>query len=279
MGSAFIAVADDASAPYWNPAGIIRAQGKAFLASHQPLSLDRLQNSVSFTLNLRRELGFGFTWLHAGVGNIVARTADGRQIPGEIDDSENALYVSASRALGRRLALGLTMKVFDQRLKVPLSATSIATSTGKGNGFDLGFQLLITEKTMLAGVVRNLNAKLNWKVERNSQETSTSEDDLPLTLVLGASHRPTHRLLLAADLHSSNVDLHLNLGAEWSVNPTLTLQGGLNRVPGDDRGIGSTTAGLILRPMRRDTLQFHFAYATDELDAGGRTMVGLSLKL
>ena len=103
MGSAFAAVADDASASYWNPAGLIRAHGKVFLASHQPLSLDRQHDSISFALNLRRELGFGITWLHAGVNNIEGRTTDGRPT-GDIEDAANAYYVSVGRALGRRLA-------------------------------------------------------------------------------------------------------------------------------------------------------------------------------
>jgi long-subunit fatty acid transport protein len=263
MGSAFAAVADDASASYWNPAGLIRAHGKVFLASHQPLSLDRQHDSISFALNLRRELGFGITWLHAGVNNIEGRTTDGRPT-GDIEDAANAYYVSVGRALGRRLAIGVTMKVVNQDIKVPR--------------FDLGFQFHLSPKTVLAGIVRSLNAELSWKVERGADQSSNTEDKLPTILVLGASHRPLDNLLLAADFYSSDVDSYANLGAEWKIGPVLTLRGGLNRVPGTDRGIGSTTAGLTLRPMRQDTLRFHYTYASDELGDGGRTAVGLALQ-
>ncbi len=273
MGSAFVGVANDASAPYWNPAGLIRTQGKVFLASHQSLSLDRRQDHVSFVLNLRRELGFGFTWMHAGVGDIAGRRADG-QPTGAIEDAANIYYISVGRALGHRLSIGLTMKVIDHKIKVPFRGTS----TGKGNAFELGFQYHLGAKTVLAGVWSNLNSKLSWRVERGADQTSSTEDKLPLIRVLGASHRPLANLLLAADLNSSNVETSLNLGAEWVVGPVLTLRAGLNRVPGAARSIGSTAAGATLRPMRRDTLRFHYTYASDELEGGGRTAVALALQ-
>ena len=273
MGSAMAAATADASASYWNPAGILRSPGKTFLISHQPLSLDRRQTSVSFALNSRRDLGFGLIWLHAGVGDLQGRAADGRPI-GEIEDAENAYFISVSRALGSRLALGVTMKIFDQSIKVP----SRKKATGSGHGFDLGVHLHLTEKTALAAVVRNLNAALNWKVERSAQQTSSTEDLLPQVLVLGVAHRPFADLLLAADLSSSNVAPHVNLGGEWTVNPTLTLRAGLNRALSADRRAGSITAGLTLRPMRRENLQFHYAYAADALEAGARTIVGLTVQ-
>ena len=47
MGGAFSALADDPAAAYWNPAGLIRSQGQGLLASLQPLSLDRRQQSLA----------------------------------------------------------------------------------------------------------------------------------------------------------------------------------------------------------------------------------------
>ena len=268
MGSAFSAVVDDASAPYWNPAGLVESKGKRVLASLQPLSLDRLQNSASFALNVRGELAFGFTYLHAGVDGIEGRSVSGA-VTGSIEDSENAFYFAVGRALGSRLALGFTMKILQQRVAVPFWEAA----TASGHGFDLGLRFRLGEKTALAAAARNLGARLSWKVERGSQQTSNTEDELPRTLVVGLSHRLLHSLLVAADFYQAD-DFYGNLGAEWSVNPLLTVRGGLNRVPGDD---GAFTAGLSLRPMRRESLQLHYAYATDPLGAGGRTLLGLSL--
>ena len=230
-------------------------------------------------LNLRRELGFGFTWLHAGVDGIPARAADGRRLEGEIADAENAYFIAVGRAVGSRLAVGLSMKVLEHRIAVPLTGTS----SGKGHGFDLGARLQLTSTIALAAVVRNLDAELGWKVDRGNQQTSDTRDRVPAEVVLGAAHRPFAATLIAVDLHLTMedrrtvADHHVNLGAEWRLSPVLTVRGGLNRMPGDNRGVGSMTAGLTLRPMRRDAVRFSYTYATDEVAAGGRTYVGLAL--
>ncbi len=274
MGGAHLAVVDDASAAYWNPAGLVYGRGKDLLAAIQPLSLDRQQNSVSARLNMRGELGIGFTWLHAGVDNIVGRTSDGRPT-GAVEDAENAFYFAVGRALGEELSIGLALKTLNHQIKAP----GTGTSKGTGHGFDLGLQYRPNAKIALAAVWRNLNADLNWKVQRSSDQKSTTEDPLPSAVALGAAYRPFSNLQLALDLSSSEVDRYANLGAELRLNALLTARAGLHRIGGEDSGSGLVAAGLTLRPMHRRTVQFHYTYAADALDAGGRTSVGLTVAL
>jgi len=275
MGGAFVGVADNAAAPFWNPAGLIGVKGKDVLAAYNPLSLDRNQSSLAFALNARGELAFGLGWLHAGVGDLVGRTASG--VPtAKLDDNENAFFVGVARAVGSRLALGFTMKRLDHSIKVP----GRGTSSGSGFGFDLGAQYQLTRRTTLGAVVRNLGASLDWNVRRSSQRTAATQDKLPVELGLGIAYEPLSDvidLILAADLYSNEVDQHLNVGAEWTVNALLTLRGGFNRLPGDDRGIGSTAFGLTIRPMRQRTFQLHYTYSSDEIGGGARAVYGLSV--
>jgi len=168
----------------------------------------------------------------------------------------------------------VTMKVIEQSIKVPLGSRT-TTSTGKGNGFDLGIRYLLGGRSVVAAVVRSINTDLSWKVDRGTQQTSSTKDPLPTTLVVGASHRLRPGLLLAADVASNNVDTHLNAGAEWVVSPVLTLRGGFGGMGGDAGNLGSTTAGLTLSPMRNQLLQFHYLFATDPLGNGGRSALGI----
>ena len=271
MGSAFAAVVDDASAPYWNPAGLVRTGSRGLASSVSPLSLDRRLSSISATLNLRGELAFGFTWVHASVGGLEERAASGAII-GEMDNLENAFHVAVGRRLGGRVAVGGAMKIFSHRVNVP---SFVKDASGQGHGFDLGTQIQLTERTFLAATARNLNSELSWKVPRGGQRVSTSNDALANVLTVGVAHRLRGSLLLAADLHFGDA-AYLDMGTEWEVNSTLTLRGGLHRVPGSDRGAGSITTGLTLRPMRREKLQFHYTYATEELGAGGGSIFGLT---
>jgi len=272
MGSAFAAAVDDASATYWNPAGLVRTRGKKLLASLQPLSLDRRQSSATFSLNARGEMAFGFTWLHASVGDIQGRTGSG--IPtGALEDAENAFFVSVGRALGERLALGFTVKILSQRIDVP----GWQKAEGSGHGVDLGLQFHLNDKTTLAAVVRNLGASLDWTVQRSAQQASSTEDVLPSVAGIGLAYRPRPGLLLAADLYQGN-DAYANLGAEWTVNPLLTLRAGVERLPGDDEQTGAVTAGLTLQPMRHDNFRLTYAYTSDQIGAGQRSIFGLALQ-
>ena len=266
---AFVASVDDASAPYWNPAGLARMRGNAVQTSLQALSQDRLQNSASFAFNPRGDMGFGFAWSHASVDGIEGRTASG-QFTGAIEDGANAFIVAVGRTVGPRLSIGFAMKIFDQNISIPFAPAAKAN----GSGFDLGAQYRLAEHTYLGAGVRNLGAKLDWKVRLANQQSSATEDQLPRVLLLGASHRLLAGVTLAAEFRADD-EQSANLGAEWVLSPLLTLRGGLHRLGAQDGSL--LAAGLTLRPMRVETLQFHYAYLADPLDAGGRTTIGLAL--
>jgi long-subunit fatty acid transport protein len=269
MGGAFSALADDASAPFWNPAGLVRSQGQGLLASLQPLSLDRRQASLAYALNVRGELAFGLAWQHVRAGELVARAGDGAPLGG-IEDGENAYQVAVARALGKRAALGLGLKVLRHAIDTPQTGRS----TGRGSGFDLGVQVYLRRDLALAATLRDLKGSLDWKVNRASSQTSNTSDELSADLGLGLAYRPWAALVLAAEGHRAEAASYLSLGGEWQVSPLLTLRAGLGRIGG-----GAAPAfGLSLRPMRRDHLQFHYAYTADALGAGNRVNAGLGLR-
>ena len=266
---AFVAAADDASSPFWNPAGLARLRGKSLETSTQSLSLGRRQSSAAIAFNVRGDMGFGFAWSHAAVGGIKGRTASG-QYTGPIEDRANAFIFGIGRSLGPRLAVGLAVKVLNQSIDIP----SAPKATANGRGLDLAMQFRAAEYTWFGAGISNLGADLAWKVRRADQQSSTTENALPRILVFGASHRLLDALLLAAELRSDG-EQSVNLGAEWQLSALLVVRGGLHRLGTEDGGQLST--GLTLRPTRRETVQFQYAYLTDPLGAGGRTTVGLAL--
>ena len=266
---AFVAAADDASSPYWNPAGLARLRGKALQTSMQSLSLGRQQGSAAVALNVRGDMGFGFAWSHAAVGGIKGRTASG-QYTGPIEDRANAFILGIGRALGPRLAVGLAVKLLRQGIRIP----AVPQATANGTGFDLGVQFRVAEHTWLGASAANFGTGLTWKVRRTDQRSNTTENALPRILVFGASQRLLDGLLLAAELRADG-EQSVNLGAEWQLSALLAMRGGLHRLGAEDGG--QLSVGLTLHPMHRETLQFQYAYLTDPLGAGGRTTVGLVL--
>ena len=271
MGNAAVAAVDDATASYWNPAGLLRSKGKGMMTAVQPMSLDRRQSSFSARVNLRGELAFGFSWVHAGVNDVVGRSSSG--VPtGNINDSQNAYHVAVARRLHPQLTAGAILKVLEHEITVP----GRGGSSGRGHGFDFGLQFRAFENTYVGATARNLNSELSWKVKRSSQQSTTTDDALPRVVTVGFAHQPVEKVAVAADVHLGN-ERYLNLGAEWEISPVLTVRGGLSRLPGDDTTVGSMAAGLTLRPMRAESVQFHYTYATDELGAGGRTVAGVAV--
>lgn len=266
---AFVAAVDDASSPYWNPAGLARLRGKTLETSVQSLSLGRRQGSGAIALNVRGDMGFGFAWSHAAVGGIKGRTASG-QYTGAIEDRANAFIFGIGRSLGPRLGVGLAVKILRQSIDVP----SVPTATANGSGFDLGMQFRVAEHTWLGAGVFNLSTDLAWKVRHADQRSNTTENALPRILVFGASQRLLDVLLLAAEFRDDG-EQSVNLGAEWQLSTLLMVRGGLHRLGGE--GGNQLSAGLTLRPARRETVRFQYAYLTDPLGAGGRTIVGLAL--
>lgn len=149
LGGAFVAIADDASAPYWNPAGLSRAARPEMLFMHaeqfgsianhdfasfvQPLDASGAGSAVAISL------------VRFSVDNIlVTRDAyddlnhNGQPDPGEPirpdrfytdSDTEYALLLSYARAAADRLSLGGNLKVIRQGL---------LDNTSFGMGLDLG---------------------------------------------------------------------------------------------------------------------------------------------
>ena len=270
MGGAFNAVAAGPDAPNWNPAGLSRARGLAGQTSMQTLALDRRVNTASVALNPRGDMGFGFAWLHASTGDIEGRTASGQRT-GSVSDVSNAFLVATGRSLGDKLSIGFAMKIFDQRIEAPFSDAS----TANGHGFDVGLQYALGKRLTLGVAARNLSASLNWKVRLTNGQSSSTEDPLPRVLSAGIAYRPFAQGTLGFELTGGD-ETRAHVGGEWTVSPLLTLRSGLRDMGGEE-ALGQLSAGLSLRPMRSQRLQFHYAYSTDPIGVDARTTVGLEV--
>ena len=269
MGNAFSAAVDDESAIYWNTARLTRIAGLHASASVHALSLDRRRNSLAAAFNSRGGLAFGLAWIHASVGDLEARTGAGDPY-GEIDDSENAYFFALGIPLGEKLSAGAGVKILRHRIEVPQTGASTAT----GRGLDLHLHYSLSEKTALAAGLTGLGSRLLWTVLQASDQKNRSTEALPAGLSLGAAHRPADGVLIAADFRFDPIAPSASLGGEWKVNPLLTVRAGLAR-SGVAGIVGAPTFGLTMRPMRIETVQFHYAWVGDELDAGPRTLIGV----
>jgi opacity protein-like surface antigen len=117
MGSAFVAVANDLSAIYWNPSGIARTMKTQFLASHTKWLVNTNFNWVGFSLNLNDidAIGLSFTQLDYGEDNVT--TVLSPEGTGEKWDAMDITFgVSYARNLTDRFSIGGTVKYIQQKI-------------------------------------------------------------------------------------------------------------------------------------------------------------------
>jgi hypothetical protein len=140
LGRAYGAMADDASAPYWNPAALVTLRrGEILFTFARPLGATNLQGGYASAVLPRDGLSWSFSWHHLGVSDVVG---------------ENLVSVGAARDLlppgGRfALAVGANLK---------LAHVGFAHDYGREVHVtaDLGVLLNVTTRLAFSYTVRNL---------------------------------------------------------------------------------------------------------------------------
>jgi hypothetical protein len=229
LGGAYTALADDASAVAWNPAGLAavkQAQATAmraqwlqgtesnFLAGAVPTSVG------TFALGVRS----------FSVDGLERRTADTAANEGTFDSRDDAYTLGYGIAIGRfGLGAGLTY------IRQTLDGAAASAPAG-----DLGATWKTADKLTLGLAARNLGGDIKFDREG---------DPLPRVVSLGAALSAAHdRWRLAADLREAQDNgFSYALGTEvvspLSKNLSAALRGGYDSVAADAPG---GTAGVAL---------------------------------
>lgn len=134
MADSFSAVADDASAAYYNPAGLTQLQGAQLAGAHtayiQGMSYEVLQFAYPFSRQekfSRHSLALGIYYL--SISNLERRTGDSTDAVGTFGASDGAYALSYAYAVDGRLSLGATGKYISQELDT-YHASAMAADLG-----------------------------------------------------------------------------------------------------------------------------------------------------
>ena len=145
MGGAYAAVADDASATYWNPAALVTLpRGEVLFMYARPFVVSNLQAGYAALSLTRGGFSYGLSWHHTGVSETI---------------SENMISFAIARDLlppGSRYAVaaGATLKL--AHVGYPVSGEQDYGREFRVTG-DLGLLVNPTRKLALSYVARNLN--------------------------------------------------------------------------------------------------------------------------
>jgi hypothetical protein len=241
MGSAFVALADDANAAYWNPAALTRSEQLSLMATNSWLfGVSDIDNYyLAATLPRWGKVHFGASWVRLGITDIY---------------SEDTLNLSAAAPLPflRGLSVGLTAKLF--MLDAPgYEALNDPNYMGGDRELsaDLGLHYDSGGDWTLGAVLYNVH-------ETSLQLISTTANPDPVYTewAAGGSYLFRDTLLLTADLRSREgreLDTVLHGGAEIWFFDALALRAGLHS--------GMVTMGIGLQD---DHWEAAFALETDK---------------
>lgn len=178
MGGAHTALADDANALYWNPAGLAALEKRHATASHAELTVETRHDFLAYAQpTAQGSFAAGLTYLSHE--RLDGRDAAGRRIGG-FEASDTAL----AAAWGRRTS------VADLGLSIKYLRSHIGSAEAQGAALDAGLRK-VRGPWRLAAALRNLGPGLKYDQERN---------ELPLRAAFGAAYQLSGGHALAAEL-------------------------------------------------------------------------------
>ena len=130
MGGAFVAAANDATAAYWNPAGLALIDDIEITTMHSAQSDLQSYDFLNIAFNTQSAGSYALSYLRLGVGDIQVTNADSPTVVGTTQYSDQAALLSGGWKLGKQFAIGGTIK---------LLKTDAGSASAFGFGSDLGF--------------------------------------------------------------------------------------------------------------------------------------------
>ena len=298
MGGSFVAIADDASAAYWNPAGLGGLDRTEITLMHAGIfGMD----SYDF-LNLVQPMGrigtFGVSWFRLGVDDIpMTRLESSGNMSASnrpyvfqyIQDTENAFVLSYGRKIRVNIPIGSHQsKGTDIQIggnaKFLYNSVSGMNRNAVGLGGDVGIVWKTSfvsdndeAKTGDLSIGITLQDFFKTRIVWNTTSSPSHTDIIPLNVKMGAAYSRQFRsigsqITVSIDA-DTRYDLEMHYGVEYVLGQVLSLRAGVQE---KDFTAG---AGLHIAFMRGESaLSFLVDYAFLSHELGNTHRVSLMTK-
>jgi hypothetical protein len=293
MGGSYVSIANDASALYFNPAGIIWANNMQIEVMHNDWLAGTKYEFIGAVIplpSINSSLGISFTTL--GYDKQPVRTVERPEGTGEFYDARDfALGISYAMALTDRFSFGLTGKYINQRIWSE-SGSAFAMDLGifyntQIDGLRLGFSMSnFGTEIQLSG--RDLDTTVdpddkNENYDRVPAQYKTGSYPLPLLFRAGVSYEANlgsfGKSVLTMDVnHPSNATESMNFGFEYGFADMFFLRAGYENAFEKNAVNGLTLGAGIDYYNTSSAFGVRFDYAWGDwgiLDNSQRFSVGL----
>jgi hypothetical protein len=211
MGEAFVGLADDATAVYWNPAGLAFQQGREVTLMHSNW-LPQFDSDLFYEFGAYRQsiegigtFGANVTFLNLGKQYITGE--DSPEILGEFSSYEFALSGTFGTKLNENWGVGVGLRFIRSNL------SDVGAGSEKGDGkanafaFDLStlYKMPFLPKLSMGVNLSNLGPKITYI-------DAAQADPLPTNLKMGLAYRildsEFNKLTVTADMNKLMVTRH-----------------------------------------------------------------------
>ncbi len=276
MGGAFVAVADDATAIFWNPAGLSRLKNSEAIIIHTNWLVSTSFDFAGFVSPLGQWGTVAASITSLSTDEMDVRTIQFQEGTGErFSYSDLSLALSYAKNLTNRLSIGVNAKYISQRIWHMSSA---------GYAFDIGtlFRTQFNDLTIGMSISNfgtsmrlegkdtfvNYDEAPQFGGSNNRIPASKQTDKFPLPLLfrVGLSmdiiDSDANQLLLAIDAaHPNDNTEFINVGMEYVFNDKLALRLGYKNAFTLDTEEGFTAgAGTKFRLVGGVVLSVDYSY-------------------
>lgn len=277
MGGAFVSVANDATALYWNAGGIALLPKFEAVVVHTDWIAETNFDFAGLVLPLGDFGTLGFSFTSLSMDDMKVRTVEQPDGTGELFSAGDiAVGLSYARHLTERFSIGFTLKYIEQTIW-HMSAAGIAIDAGTVFKTDLLGGITIGASISNFGTPMKLEGRDgryfirvdDSKLGSNERvPTSLELDswDLPLIFQIGVStyavNNDIYKLLVAVDASVPNNNYQsLNAGGELSFMDFLFIRAGYNSLMLDEAEGGLSLGIGINSKMLLSTSVVNFDYA------------------
>ncbi|MBD3257553.1 PorV/PorQ family protein [candidate division GN15 bacterium] len=162
MGGGLTALSSDASAVYYNPAGLAGLRYQQLSFQHSVLFEHSIYDVGTWVYPVNENHGLGISFMRLGTADIIRRVDFARD--GEFDYSHSQMLFAYGRNIGEPFTVGVTLKIVNQALD---DFSDFAV------GADVGWRLHFGEHVSVGAIARDLiPAKL--QLDSTSERTPMS---------------------------------------------------------------------------------------------------------
>ncbi len=270
MGSASVAVADDATAAYYNPAGLAGLSSRQVNVMHSE-QFGGLENYNTITAASRVSGDFygALGLVHLGVGNIkytrlwdpskALSDSNRVEVASREDAADYALFVSGGKRFTDRLDAGASVKIIRR---------SVGPDTAWGYGLDLGAKYRISRHWRAAALLRDATGTtIAWDGRSNDRIAPTLDAGfayLSEVPVVGGEAIVSASMLFFGDSPETKGIDTMNIGLEYIMSDIIAFR------LGSTSGNGTFGVGIERLPLISSTSLDYAFLSHRDLDSTHR---------